>query len=375
MYTPAIKRFQQRRILWLPIVSSVFVLLLTVYPVQSYSRPEESRAVILVYHNVAEDTSPATSVTPDAFRQHMEYLADNGYTVWPLYKTLVFLASGKRVPPKTVVVTFDDAYRSVYTEAFPVLKEKNWPFTVFVTTKYINDEHGHYMTWNQLREMERAGAQIGNHTVSHPYMIRQRKGENRFRWQDRMTGEIEDAQKKLIDEGLKPIRVLAYPYGEYSWPLRELVAGLGYYALGQQSGAISWQSDFHALPRFPVTTGYDSLDDFALKVTTKNLPVQVLAPEDGVLDARTEIPELTLQLKSGDYDKSGFTCYASGQGKIQFEWLNQPETVVAVRANKAIKPGRTKYNCTAPAKREANEYYWFSFLWMKPQADGSWYSD
>ncbi len=373
MRITVIKRLRQRPV-WVMLVSScAFYVLLSVQPALASDRPDVENAAILIYHNVSDTTPPVTSVSPDTFRRHMQYLEDNGYTVWPLYKTLVYLAGGRKVPPKTVVITFDDAYRSVYTEAYPVLREKRWPFTVFVTTKYINDEHGHYMSWDQLREIERAGAQIGNHTVSHPYMIRHRKGENRFRWQDRMTEEIEAAQEKLTDEGLKPIRVLAYPYGEFSRPLQDLVAGLGYYAMGQQSGAVSRQSDFQALPRFPITTGYDSLDDFALKVAAKNLPVQVLAPEDGVLDASTDIPELTLQLHSGPYDKAGFACYASGQGKIQLEWLNQSKTVVAVRANEALPPGRSKYNCTAPSKSDANVYYWFSFLWMKPESNGQWY--
>lgn len=375
MSLSTIKSFRPQPLRLLLVFCCLVVLLLSVKPALSFKQPSGDNAVILIYHNVANDTPPLTSVSPDTFRRHMQYLEDNGYTVWPLYKTLVFLASGKSVPPKTVVITFDDAYRSVYTEAYPLLQEKNWPFTVFVTTKYINDSHQHYMTWDQLREIQQAGAQIGNHTVSHPHLVRRQKGESPYQWQQRISDEIEQAQETLSRQGLSPIRVLAYPYGEFSKPVKALVSQLGYYALGQHSGAVSWQSDFLALPRFPITSAYAELKDFALKVSSRNLPVKVLSPEDGILDAGTDIPELTLQLQRGDYDKSAFACYASGQGKIQLEWLNQAETVVAVRANKALKSGRTKYNCTAPSRRNADSYFWFSFLWMKPEADGRWYKE
>jgi len=335
----------------------------------------DNSAVILMYHNIAEDTPASTSVTPEIFNKHMLYLENNNFIVWPLFKTLLHLASGKPIPEKIVVLTFDDAYKSVYNEAFPILKAKRWPFTVFVTTKYIGEGYTHYMSWAQLREIQQFGGEIGNHSLSHPHMIRQRSTETKEQWRTRIIGEIHQAQYILHQQLRTPIWVLAYPYGEYDLSIKQLLREMGYFGLGQHSGAVSYTSDMQALSRYPMATGFDGLDDFAIKVSTKKLPVTVLSPVDGVVLKDTDIPKLTLRLEAGNYKKESLVCYASGQGRIQLEWIDRVTYVVRVTANKTMKPGRMKYNCTAPSKTEAGVFYWFSFLWMKPEADGSWYNE
>jgi len=330
-------------------------------------------AVILMYHNVAENTPPSTSVTPQSFKTHMQFLADNEYTVWPLLKTLEYLASAKPIPPKTVVLTFDDAYQSVYTHALPILKQNGWPFTIFVTTQYIAEGYVNFMSWDQLREIGQYGGEVGNHSFTHAYFIRKRSAETNEQWQLRITGEISQAQSILRKELGNPIPVVAYPYGEYSKEVKDIVRELGYFGLGQHSGVASSASDFQAIPRFSMATGFDELEDFAIKVAAKNLPVTILSPTDGVVKKDTDIPVLKLQLEAGDYKKEFFACYASGQGRIKVEWVDAENSVVNITANQAIKPGRTKYNCTAPSKTESGVHYWFSFLWMKREPDGSWY--
>ncbi|MCF6220808.1 MAG: polysaccharide deacetylase family protein [Robiginitomaculum sp.] len=304
--------------------------------------PATNNAVILMYHNIAVNTPPGTSVRPERFQQHMAYLADNGFTIWPLFKTLLYLANGKPVPDKTVVLTFDDAYSSVYNEAFPVLKARGWPFTVFVTGQYMGAGYTHYVNWQQLREMQGFGAEIGNHSFTHRHLIRHRSDETKAQWRKRIIDEVERAQFILQQNVNNPIIVLAYPYGEYSKELTVLLHGLGYFAVGQQSGAVSSASDFQALPRFPMATGFDGMEDFAIKVSTKDLPVTVLSPEDGIVSKDTDIPVLIMRLENGDYKKAGLRCYASGQGQINVDWLDRENSVVVVRAKQKINPGRTK---------------------------------
>ncbi len=351
----------------------VVLCLLIVAPVASV-QPDNS-AVILMYHNVSSETPASTSVSVEKFTQHMQYLADNQYTVWPLFKTLQHLATGKTIPAKTVVLTFDDAYQSVYEQAFPVLKEKGWPFTVFVTTQYIGEGYTNFMSWQQLREIRQSGGEVGNHSLSHPHFVRRRGAETDQQWRQRIIDEVQQAQTILQQNAVSPILAVAYPYGEYSKEVKELLRELGYFGIGQHSGAVSRQTDFQAVPRFPITTGFDDMENFALKVASKNLPVTVLSPDDGIINADVDIPELTLRLQAGDYKKTGLRCYAKGQGRIQHEWLADEGSVVVVRAKESIRPGRTKYNCTAPSASEDNVFYWFSFLWMKPEASGRWYVD
>ena len=356
-------------------VNVLLCLALLLGSVQVQSNVTANDAVILMYHNVSNDSSPLTSVRPEVFKQHITYLADNNFNVWSLSKVLYYLESAHSLPPKTVVITFDDAYTSVYKEAFPVLKAKGLPFAVFVTTKYISDANQNFMNWNQLRELQQFGAEIGNHSHSHAHLIRKHKNETHKQWKHRISGEIINAQSILEQNVEAPIRVFAYPYGEFSNSLKGILRELGFIGLGQHSGVLSRTSDFQAIARFPMATGYDEIDDFSMKLVTRALPVTILSPTDGVLSNRHKLPELKLQLLAGDYKKSAFACYVSGQGRASITWENFDKGIVSIKAKENLKAGRSKYNCTAPSINEHNIYYWFSFLWMKPEADGSWYRE
>lgn len=226
-----------------------------------------------------------------------------------------------------------------------------------------------------MREIRQSGGEIGNHSLSHPHFVRRRSAETDEQWRQRIIDGVQQAQHILQQNAASPILALAYPYGEHSKEVKELLRELGYFGIGQHSGAVSRLTDFQAVSRFPMATGFDDMENFAIKVASKSLPVTILSPDDGVINAYVDIPELTVRLETGDYIKSGLRCYATGQGCIHHEWIADEDAVVNVRADKMIKPGRTKYNCTAPSTIEDDVFYWFSFLWMKPEMDGSWYRE
>ncbi|KPV40377.1 hypothetical protein AN478_09505 [Thiohalorhabdus denitrificans] len=333
-------------------------------------------AVVLMYHHVDADGPPSTSVTPETFERHLGYLEEHNFTVWPLVRVLRHLDRGKPLPPKTVALTFDDAYESVYTEAFPRLRRRGWPFTVFVSTDYIDQGYRGYLDWDQLRELAAEdGVDLGNHSRSHPHLVRRREGEDEAAWRERVRDEIRGAGERLAAEAGEPVPVFAYPYGEYDREVRAIVEDLGLYGVGQQSGAVGAGSDLRAAPRFPVATPYADLDDLGPKLRSRPLPVTVLAPEDRVLPAEARRPELRLRLEEGPYRAGALACYASGQGRMERTWVSEAEGVVAVRPRKPLRSGRTKYNCTAPSNEESGVFHWFSYLWIKPNPDGSWYRE
>lgn len=331
-----------------------------------------SSAVVLEYHHVATDTPASTSITPDAFAAQMDYLAEHGFEVRPLDQLVARLRAGKEVPDKAVALTFDDAYRSVYTEAFPQLQERGWPFTVFVSTGYIDQGYDGYADWDALREMADAGVTMANHSVSHPHLARPRQGESEADWRARARREITEAQGRIEEEVGDAAKLFAYPFGEFSPPLQRIVDELGFVGLGQQSGAFGPDSDFTALPRFPFSGSSPSLDTFATKVRSQPLPVRRTEPASGVLGPEDERPTLRLTLGTGVRSES-VSCFVHG-ARVPVERVQQDPPVLAVRAEKPLKPGRTKYNCTAPVSG-ADAWHWYSFVWMKPLPDGSWYKD
>jgi peptidoglycan/xylan/chitin deacetylase (PgdA/CDA1 family) len=334
-------------------------------------------AVILAYHHVAEDTPASTSVDPATFEDHLAHLADNGYRVRSLPKVLERLQAGQPVPDKTVVLTFDDAYRSVYTQVWPRLRERGWPFSVFVSTRYIDQGLPHYMDWDQLRELQGAeGVTLGNHTHSHPHLVRRRSGEGRQEWAARVREEIRTAQQRLESKAGGAARILAYPYGEYSPALKKLVSELGYRALGQHSGPVGTGTDALAVPRFPMAAGFARMESFRTKVATRPLPVVSSEPAEGAqVTAGRPPPKLVLNLGEGDFRPGEIACYSGGQGRIESRW-RQADRQLVVSAREPLQPGRAKYNCTAPYRgSEGGGYYWHSFLWLVKRPDGSWWAE
>ncbi|MEF8833349.1 MAG: polysaccharide deacetylase family protein [Halofilum sp. (in: g-proteobacteria)] len=328
--------------------------------------------VVLEYHHVADGTPPSTSVTPKKFEAHMDHLAENDFNVWPLPKLVETAREGGDIPERTVAITFDDAYASVYDEVFPRLQERGWPFTVFVATDAIGKGIDAYTSWDELREMEAAGVTIGNHSVDHAHMVA-RGDRDRAQWLADARANIVDAEERLNEELASPARLFAWPFGEFSPPLQRLLAELDYVGFGQQSGAVGPHSDFTALPRFPLATGFDSLDSFALKVRSRPLPVAKAQPPSGVLGPEAERPTLTLELGPGPYRPETVRCYiGGGPAAIGMDAGSTP--VLRVRPTQTLGTGRTKINCTAPAT-QGSEWFWYSYMWMKPNPDGTWYRD
>jgi biofilm PGA synthesis lipoprotein PgaB len=333
---------------------------------------EERQAVVLMYHHFGVEKYPSTNVRLAQFDAHLDYLATAGYEVWPLTKVVEYVQAKKPFPTRVVAITIDDAYLSVYREAYPRLRARGWPFTVFVATDGVDRHFRAYMNWEQLREMQQHGATLANHSASHDYLIRRLADEDEKQWLSRMEQDIGRAQRRLMEELGEAPMVFAYPYGEYNTTLAGLLAEQGYIAFGQQSGPVGLTSDTRALPRFPMAERFAELPDFQQKVASLAFPVERVSPWDPVIGAAMEqpaseqiAPRMVMRLGDGDARLGQLSCFVSGQGRVEVEWLNRAEREFAVQAMEPLPKGRSRYNCTAPSKQRGR-FYWYSHLWIRP---------
>ena len=330
-------------------------------------------AVILVYHHIADDTPASTSIAPDTFAAQLDYLERNHFRVWALSRVLKALDDPEGLPDDIVAITFDDAYESVYSTAFPMLQARGWPFAVFAGTDAVDRGYNSYMSWSQMRSLAEQGVEIGNHSKSHAHLIRYLDGEDGETWQQRVKTEIDQAQTRIdteIPQGV--LKVFAYPYGEFTPELENLVGSMGYVGLGQQSGVASTTGVRTRVPRFPISSSFAGLDDFSLRVRARPLPVELLGPMGRVVQAGPA-PVLRLRIGRGDFQRTALNCFASGQGRIPVVWENSG--TIRIQATHPLKAGRSKYNCTAPSIEKPVSYYWYSHLWMSLNPDGGWYRE
>lgn len=163
---------------------------------------------IMMYHHVS--AKPATNAleygltvkTPD-FAAQMDYLTKNGYH--PIKLTDVFdnLYYGMALPPHPIVITFDDGYEDNFTDAFPILMSHHFVAEINVISGLIG---GWYLTWDQIRQMNASGIEIGSHTVHHISLA--------SAFPTDAEHELLDSKTTLESELGHPIQFFCYPSGE-----------------------------------------------------------------------------------------------------------------------------------------------------------------
>ncbi|WP_084618330.1 polysaccharide deacetylase family protein [Cellvibrio sp. OA-2007] len=330
-------------------------------------------AVVILYHHVSSSTPKSTSISPAHFEAQMDYLARNDFKVVPLLELTETLRKGEPLPDKTVAITFDDSYASVYESAFPRLKKRGWPFTFFVNTDSIGTSKL-FVSWDQLREMAKHGVTIANHTTQHNHLPRRKKDESIVQWRVRIASEINQAQTKIEQEiGTAPM-IMAYPFGEYDIDVQQIAKKLGYIAFGQQSGALYEKVDLQSVPRFPFGGSFTELDDFIMKVNTKPLPTRSVSfyrdkntEQKNLIVKAGDKPWLVLELDNAALLKK-INCFATGQGAITVEVIDNK---LWAQAKQPLNPGRTRYNCTAYAG-EKGRFYWYTQQWLVTDRKGEW---
>lgn len=335
------------------------VLIATLISIGNNLHAEQHSAVVLMYHQFGAKGGATTNIRLDQFDAHLDYLEKNRFTVWPLEKIVEYLRQKQPLPDRTIAITMDDAYRSIYTEAFPRLKKRNWPFTVFVATDPIDKHFPDYMSWDEMREMEKSGVTFANHSRSHDYLVRRKTNESHAQWQQRMKADLQHAQQRLQSELKQVPPLFAYPYGEYNLELAQLVAAMGLTGFGQHSGAIGPHYDFRYLTRFPMNEHYGEMQSFISKVQSLAMP---LAKDPGAEPVtREKRPSLTLTFDTQHPRLRQLSCYFNDR-PMKLQWLNDHK--VKIEPQQDLGAGRSRYNCTAPTG-EKGRFYWFSQPWLR----------
>ena len=325
-------------------------------------RNQANSGVVLLYHHVSTHTPPSTSISPEDFRAHLEYLRENSFSVLPLPEMMDKIRQQLPLPDRAVAITFDDGYISIYENAFPLLQEFSMPFTLFLSTNPIDNNQPGYLNWDQVRELSAAGVQIANHLVSHPYMLSKEEGENDQAWLARLRQELLDAEATIKRETGQTHRTLAYPYGEYDPAIKAMIEAEGFIGFAQNSGAIGYQSDLLALPRFPLASIYANLETARIKLDSLAFNVQIIEPQSPV--TRETAPSVTLRFDEGPYDRDRIACYGNGQPLIM-NWLETDTQAVKLTPEITFSSRRWRYICTAPMP-DTSRFFWYSVQWINP---------
>lgn len=313
-------------------------------------------AIVLMYHRFGESDYPSTNVTLEQFEAQLKKLESGPYEVMALPEIASALDSETPLPSHAVAISIDDAYRSVYTEAWPRLEEAGFPFTLFVATDVLDRETAPYMTWDELREMAESDlVTIGHQTASHPSMPQESLERN--------EEEIRRANARFKKELGQVPELFAYPYGESSTAVQELVEESGFKAaFGQHSGAIGVTLNRFNLPRFALNESYSDPERLDTIVNALPLPVRDVTSENPLVSEQNNPPVtgFTVDEAAGALDQ--LSCYSSGPD-VKLERL---ERRVELRFAGPLAEGRTRLNCTLPAG--SGRWRWFGRQFLVPES-------
>jgi peptidoglycan/xylan/chitin deacetylase (PgdA/CDA1 family) len=258
---------------------------------------------ILVFHRVGDDRYPSTNISQDELENVFDYLEENDYQVVSLEKMVSYLENNQQVPDKTVSLTIDDGYKSFYDHGLEIFKDYNYPFTMFINTKPINGGYGDFLSWSQVREIDKHGT-IASHGYDHPHLTTLSPEEIK----EDIKRSIADIEQNLA----KKPQFFSYPYGEYNREVAAIVRDMGFKAIfNQDLGAVAEQSNIYDLPRIAVSRAAG----LATKLAYGYLPADWITRDEMVTAGR--LTNLRVEVAS-DIERA--QLYVSGHGWQRVEF-------------------------------------------------------
>jgi peptidoglycan/xylan/chitin deacetylase (PgdA/CDA1 family) len=238
-------------------LAAVFCALLVVleFPGGATARQAQRRVFVpvLIYHHVkwlkpSDDAiERGLTVLPTEFAAELRFLVTHGYHTITAAELTAYLRTGSRLPTHPVVLTFDDGYADVYSDTYPLLRKYHLTATLFIVPGFLGTPR--YVSWRQVEEMARHGIDVEAHSMTHPDLT--------LIPRSRVWAEVDGSRNALQTRLHRPVRVFAYPYGDYDQTVLIAVRRAGFVtAFTTRQGWWQDSADLLTLPRV-----YVDLDD------------------------------------------------------------------------------------------------------------------
>ncbi len=248
--------------------------------------PEVVLVPIILYHRI--DISPINSqyyVPPDKFEEEMKLLHDWGYETISTELLIKAITEGADLPPRPLLITFDDGHLNNYTAAFPIMQKYGFTGVLYIVANYMGADQ--YMNADQIKEMANAGWEVGSHSISHSDLTSLEPYRQRY--------EVVES-RTLLEEALGvPVLTIAYPFGVSDSSVIDYAHFAGY--IGGMSLGFTYDqgvSNLYTLQRRDIKGTYD-VKQFAAFLPWQGDPIFLPTdtPTPSLTPSRTPIPTYT----------------------------------------------------------------------------------
>jgi len=303
----------------------------------TFNNIEDKGVIVLMYHRFEENKYPTTNIKIADFIKQIDLIKKNDFEFIDANNFENNLQNFKN--KKKVLLTIDDAFKSFYDQAWPILKKNKIPFLLFVNTREVGSKG--YMTWMQIKEIsEEKFVHIGNHSYSHDYLV--------DKTDDEILNDITLAAKELKKRLGYGSSFFSYPFGEYSNSFKNVVKNFGFkYAFGQHSGVADITKDFYELPRFSINEKYGEMKRFELILKTIPLQFKSINPTEKYINNNNNPPEITVEFFEGIKNIKLLNCYSNeldSWRKTKIEYLNDFKIKIKLIGKFTTERGRV--NCS-----------------------------
>ncbi|HCT84484.1 MAG: hypothetical protein DKM50_05570 [Candidatus Margulisiibacteriota bacterium] len=254
------------------------------------ARPE-TQLVVLCYHLINSTLKTPYTISDTLLKKQLDTLTAQGYRFVTMQEVDDYYYKNKPLPSKAAVVTFDDGNRSVYTIAYPIMRARNIPWTLFVypTGIQAGPKHG-FMSWAEVKEVSDHGATIGSHSYWHPFLTDYVKEKNPDKW---LNLQIAQSRATIESHIGKQVQTFAVPFGLWDRTVSDKLREAGYRLVFNVNNSNNDQnSDPMNLNRQMIGAG-EPIGYFTSRIVTRRLSSTNHGPQNLSI---VETPEVTLRI-------------------------------------------------------------------------------
>ena len=290
-----------------------------------------------MYHRFEENKYPSTNIRLNDFLKHLEIIENNNIQFINPKNFKYELTANKK--QRKILLTIDDGFLSFYENAWPILKKKEIPFILFVSTREVGSYN--YMSWRQIKEISKENfVEIGNHSHTHEYLIDESN--------EIIKSDIQNSINIFEEKLGKNSNFFSYPFGEYSINFKNIIKSLGFkYAFGQHSGVIDETKDLLELPRFPINEKYGELKRFTSLTKTLPFKFKEIIPEEKYLLKSKNPPKVKIEFYENIKNLNLINCYSNEGNKWRQSKINFiSKNILQVSINEKFIGERGRINCS-----------------------------
>ena len=232
--------------------------------------PATDGFAILEYHTITDtpvdEDSVRYNVTPDELAAQLDYLKENGYTTITMLDFIEAKNGRFTMPPKPIMLTFDDGYEDNYHNMLPLVEERGMKAVVYVIANQLGQEG--YLTFDQLKDMQTRGIEIGNHTADHLPLDELSH--------DEIVYEVGASKTYLEWSGINTIYSLSYPNGKYNDEIIKILEQENYFtAVTGEPGLNNFSTNQLKMYRVNIPKPRLGLFEFKLRLLKADLYARI----------------------------------------------------------------------------------------------------